>query len=223
MLCELALQAFSACLTVAAPSTAPAPVVYASVPKPSIAPRTCELKFRYHDPQRVAVMLPGQSRPTVYWYMLYTIENPGKREVGFYPHFEMVTDTLQVIPSEVSISPEAFRAIARHSGNPLMVPPEQAVGRLLRGKDQMRQSVAVWRDFEPKARSFTIYVAGLSGESISVKNPAFQADKPESPENKRYFLLRKTLAIPYVFPGTPEGHFQAMPQRLADKQEWILR
>ena len=43
--------------------------------KPSLAPVSWELTFRFQDPQRVSVFVPGRSEPVVYWYMLYTIEN----------------------------------------------------------------------------------------------------------------------------------------------------
>jgi hypothetical protein len=197
--------------------------VSTAVPEPALAPGAWELKFRYQDPQKISVVVPGQREPVVYWYMLYTVQNPTGREVDFYPKFELVTDTLQVIESEVRVSPEAFRAIKRRSGNPLLVTPEAATGKLLQGEDRQRHSVAIWRNVDPKARAFTVYVAGLSGEMTRLRNPAFNAEEPESAKNQRYFNLRKTLAIPYRLPGGESTRNLAVPERLLGEEKWIMR
>jgi len=207
------------CILFAIPSMA-----LAAAPTPAAALVSWELKFRYQDPQRVSVVVPGKSKPIVYWYMLYTVENPGEREVDFYPEFELVTDTLKVVQSEIRVSPEAFQAIKRRSGNPLLLAPEKVIGRLLCGKDRAKHSVAIWRDFDPKAKGFNVYVSGLSGEVARLKNPKYDPKQPEdSIKNKRYYVLRKTLEIPYKLPGSESTRILAIPQREADQQKWIMR
>lgn len=199
-------------------------VVWAVMPEPAAAPVSWELKFRYQDPQRVSVIMPGQSKPVVYWYMLYTVENAGDREVDFYPRFTLVTDTLKVVQSEIKVSPEAFQAVRRRSGDPLLLAPEKVIGRLLCGQDRAKHSVAIWRDFDPKAKGFKVYVSGLSGEVARLKNPTFDPKQPEDPvKNKRYYVLRKTLAIHYKFPGSESTRTLAVPQREVDQQKWIMR
>jgi hypothetical protein len=210
-------------LAVAGLAAGPAWSTRVTAPKPAIAPVAWELNFRFYDPQRLSVVLPGRTEPVLYWYMLYSVENPTAHEVDFYPRFELVTDTLQVLPSEVGVSPEAFRAAQRRSGNPLLVAPHDVVGRLLRGKDRRKHSVAIWRDFDPKAKAFTIYVSGLSGEVARWKNPAFDHARPESETNQRYFVLRKTLAVPYRFPGDQSERTRAVPQRETREQNWVMR
>lgn len=192
-------------------------------PKPALAPARWELRFRYQDPQRVSVDLPGESAPVVYWYMLYTVENDGPTEVDFYPAFELVTSTLRIVPSEQEVSPEAFKAIQRRANNDLLVPPHKMAGRLQRGKDRMRHGVAIWRDFDPKAQEFTIYVGGLSGETQRIKNPAFDPNLAEDAKNPRYFVFRKTLAVAYKLPGSPASRVMVKPERIPDGQKWIMR
>jgi len=194
-----------------------------AVLKPASVPASWELTFRFQDPQRVSVFLPGKALPAVYWYMLYTVENATDQEIDFYPTFELVTDTLQVLSSEVGVSPEAYRAVARRAGDPLLVTPEKVIGRLLRGKDRARHSVAIWPDFDPQAKRFTIYVGGLSGEVKRLKNPAFDSTRPESETNRRYFTLRKTLEIPYRLPGSRSRRSLAVPQRADAVMRWIMR
>jgi hypothetical protein len=168
-------------------------------------------------------VVPGKDKPVVYWYMLYEVENRSGQELDFYPNFDVVTNTLQVINSEVRVSPAAYRAIAKRADDPLLVPPERALGRLLQGEERARHSVAIWRDFDPRATSFRVYVGGLSGELLRLKNPSFDENEPVSDDNKRYFTLRKTLEIPYRFPGSASTHAQVKPIRLAEKQRWIMR
>jgi len=182
-----------------------------------------ELTFRYHEPQRVSVFLPGRSKPVVYWYMLYKVENATGREVDFYPEFELVTDTLKVVRSEQRVSPQAYRAIEQRCGNPLLIPPEKVTGTLLQGKDRARHSVAIFRDFDPKAKAFTIYVSGLSTKQETLRNPSFDPSQPESEAGGRYFILRKTLAIPYRLPGSEATRSTAVPERVRGGQNWIMR
>lgn len=194
-----------------------------AAPEPSIVPKTWELKFRYRDPERIAVMIPGRSEPVVYWYMLYTVQNDTDEARDFYPTFTIVTDTLNVVESEIGVSPEAFRAVKRRWEDPLLLPPSQINGKLLVGEDRAKRGVAIWPDFDPKAREFTVYVAGLSGETTRIANPAFDADKPVGPRNPRVFIVRKTLEIPYRLPGGGEDRARAVPQRLSREPQWVMR
>jgi hypothetical protein len=212
-----------AILMLCAAPTKPMSEHYTTATQPSIAPKSWELKFRFGDPQRVSVNVPGEQEPVLYWYMLYTVENPSKQEVDFYPQFDLVTDTIKVVPSEVRISPEAFQAIKRRTSDPLLLTPEKIVGKLQRGADRVRHGVAIFRDFDPKAKAFTVYVSGLSGEMKRVKNPGFDKEKPEGADNARYMVLRKTLAIPYRFPGSETRRSEATPERVIDGQRWDMR
>lgn len=195
----------------------------ASQPTPAIASAAWNLNFKFQDPQRLSVVLPGEAGPTVYWYMLYTVENLTDREVEFFPRFEVVTDKLEVTRSDRGVSPEAFQAVFRRANDPGLLPAEKIAGRILRGKDRARHGVAIWKDMDPRTKSFTVYVGGLSGESTRWKNPAVDPEKPEGPGNQRYFVLRKTLAIPYDLPGSVGSRSVAVPRRHPDKQTWVMR
>lgn len=195
----------------------------AVLPEPALTSSAWNLNLRFEDPQRVSVVEPGKEQPTVYWYMLYSVENQTDQEVDFYPDFQIVTDTLQVTTSGKDVSPEAFRSVFRRANDPALLTPEKIAGRILRGKDRARHGVAIWNDFDPKAKAFTVYVGGLSGEVMRWKNPAFDADKPVGPKNQKYFLLRKTLAIPYSLPGSENARSAATPRRIAESQKWVMR
>lgn len=192
-------------------------------PQPAEAPKSWELNFRFQDLQRIAVTLPGRSEPATYWYLLYSVENRTGKAQEFYPTFEIVTDTLNVVESEIGVSPEAFRAIQRRWKNPLLLEGSRINGTLLAGEDRAKQGVAIWPDFDPKAKDFKVYVSGLSGETTKVANPAFDPAKPEEGRNKRFFLLRKTLEIPYRLPGGPDARHLAVPERLKEEPVWVMR
>ena len=204
-------------------SAGPLVLAVSTSTQPAVIPPNWELKIKFQDPQRVSVTVPGQKAPVVYWYMVYTVENPTDREVDFYPDFTLVTDTMRIVKQEQQVSPEAFQAIQRRSGIPGLLPPEKVLGKLLRGQDQARSSVAIWKDFEAPAKGFTVFVAGLSGEVSFVKNPAFDSKKPEGADNKRAFILRKTLELPYKFPGAESMRTYVVPERQTERQKWIMR
>jgi hypothetical protein len=201
-------------------------------PEPSPQPISWELGFRFLDPQRIEVQLPGRSTPEVYWYMVYTVTNHGERSRSFFPTFQLVTSDLRVIDTDMGISALVFSAIQqRHrQTHKYLVHPTQAIGELRRGDDYALESVAIWRDVELNTGSFCIYVAGLSGETRFVANRAYDPDLPETvinPDgreravNPKHFALRKTLEIRYNLPGSPAARSVADPERVGTR--WLMR
>ncbi len=192
-------------------------------PKPGLAPKSWELQVEFRDPARIRVTLPGDGRPTTFWYMVYMVTNNTGREVPFYPQCDLVTDALQVIRSGDDVSPTVFDAIReRHRKQyPFLVPPLKASGKLLQGADNARSSVVIFREFDPEASEFTVYVAGLSGEVVRVPNPVFDPSQPQTEKNVAFFTLRKTLAIRYTIPGDLETRKHAAPIRAG--RTWVMR
>jgi len=197
--------------------------VATAAPEPKVLPEKWELNFEFHDPQRITLTLPGDSKPTTFWYLLYTAANQTNRELPFYPTFHLVTDTLQVVEGGDRISPLVYDAIrARHQKlYPFLVDPPRVFGELKQGEDNRLTSVAVFQDFDPEASSFSIYVGGLSGEIVRLANPSFDGSQKESDQNPQFFVLRKTLAIHYDFPGDTRTRNMSVPARV--KREWVMR
>jgi hypothetical protein len=205
-------------------------------PAPSDTPISWQLEFSFLDPQRIEVQLPGQAKPEVYWYLVYTVTNRSPRTQDFFPLFQIVTDDLEVADTDMGISPLVFNAIReRHAiTHKYMVHPTKAIGPLRSGSDNALESVAIWRDIDLSRNSFRIYVAGLSGEVRFVPNPAYDPNRPESETvtggdgrqreeivNPQYFTLRKTLEIRYTLPGSPAARPHATPRR--EEIRWIMR
>lgn len=199
-------------------------------PKPSGVPISWELKIEYLEPRRIDV--GGSS----YWYLVYTVTNTSSLTQRYFPTYQLVTEDLKVIDTDAGISSSVFAEIKqRHQlTHKYLVPPTAAIGDLPSGDDNARESVAIWRADEVTGNSFTIYAAGLSGEAKLVKNPAYDASKPETTKvktgdgrereiitNPKYFTLRKTLELRYSLPGSESARQSVDPQRL--KARWIMR
>lgn len=205
-------------------------------PAPSSTPISWEIDFKYVPPRRIAVKLASSNTPAVYWYMLYTATNTSRTTQHFYPTFELVTDDLRVIETDIGISPLVFNAIReRHKiTHNYLVSPSKAIGDLNAGRDYARESVAIWRADDLNIDKFCIYIAGLSGEARAVPNPAFDANKPEtvtlrSPTgrereitvNPEYFTLRKTLKLDYALPASARSRGKIDPR--LTHAAWIMR
>lgn len=204
-------------------------------PQPALHPVSWELEFKFLDPQRIEVKLPGADQPEVFWYMVYTVTNPSPRSQRFFPLFQIVTEDLKVHDTDMGISPLVFDAIQeRHKlTHPYLTEPTRVIGALLSGDDNARESVAVWRRVDLTSNSFTVYVAGLSGEIALVPNRNFNPDRPETgsataaggsakgTDNPKNFTLRKTLEIRYTLPGSPQARPSVWPER--GKTRWIMR
>ncbi len=208
----------------------------AAAPQPSIAPKSWQLEFEFEDPRRISVQIPGEKVPRTYWYMLYTVSNNSGRDVQFLPRLEIVTDKLRVVETDAAADPAVFAAIKKLHlrDHPFLLEPLEVMGKLLQGADNAKDSVAIWQDFTGDARQFTVFVGGLSGESVMLPNPAYDSAKPEFitkdlpggtktqvPVNPKRFVLYKTLSVAYNLPGDNEARKQAEPIR--QKVEWLMR
>lgn len=197
--------------------------------EPSVRPIAWEVRFEYLTPRRIEVRADAGRPSQIYWYLVYTAVNTSSTTQRFFPVFELVTDDLRVISTDMGISPLVFDAIReRHrKTHPDLVHPTEAIGALRTGEGYARQSVAIWRSGELTENRFRIYVGGLSGEARVVPNPAYDADRPEEANegsasiNPRYFTLRKTLELRYVLPGSDRARLTAQPQ--LERSHWIMR
>jgi hypothetical protein len=193
-------------------------------PKPSPVPMDWEVDFKFQDLKRVTVCLPGEGEKT-YWYMIYTVTNNTGRDVVFHPEFTLVTSTLQERKSMVNVAPEVVAKIKAEYKNtyPWLEEPSKVIGKLLQGKDNARDSVAIWPDFDPKATSVDVYAGGLSGEIVAVPNPMYKPGKSDSKKVSPVFVLRKTLKIHYTLPSDSANRMQVAPKRTGQDIEWIMR
>jgi hypothetical protein len=232
--------------------------------EPSLTPVAWELKFNPTPPERIQVDT-GKGLQT-YWYMLYTVTNETGQDIDFFPEAVRVNEIeseataeqakaqpakapqIAVDPAIVGLQSKVFEAIKdRHKKtHPFLKKPVDAITKLLQGKDNALTSAIVFPDLDPRVSKFTIYVGGLSGETVTKPNPAYSekaeggeakkaapdkkaddGDKkttgkaPESEKNPKFFVLRKTLALPYTLPGDPATRKTATPK--LERMTWVMR
>jgi hypothetical protein len=194
-------------------------------PKPSVFPISWQLKFDHSAPKRIVVRSPGEANPQAYWYMTFTVKNLTDEEQRFLPVFELVTNDGKVIRSDKSIPPTVFEEIKKREHDKMLEPLERVTGRLLIGEDQARDSVAIWKEPSTRMGTFQIFVGGLSGETITLKNgEEFKVTdwtKVSEEDKKGLNFLRKTLQLTYQIPGD-----EIRPEEdpiIAKGEEWVMR
>jgi hypothetical protein len=190
----------------------------ADYPKPSPYPISWELNFEHSKPKRIVVDVPGSSAPKAYWYMTYTVTNKTDKEQTFLPIFELVTKEGKVIRSDKDIPAQVFDAIKGREHIKYLEPYTKTAGELRIGDDQAKDSVAIWEEPEAKMGTFNIYIGGLSGESVFLKNDKGEQEKDA---NGKPIILRKTLQLTYQIPGD-EVHPGEDPVIEKDTT-WVMR
>jgi len=201
-----------------------------AAPKPALVapPGTWQLDLELHgNPQQINIRLPGDIESRRFWYLLYTVANNTPEEVEFYPQFDLYTNTFKLYHSGVRVPRAVFEAIRkRHKTRiPLLEPDNMLTGRILVGQDNARDSVAIFTDFDPNATSASIFIAGLSNETITIKPPAVKKSAAGvidgSAKEQKEVLLRKTLMLQYQVPG--DRFNLADRVMLYRGRDWVMR
>lgn len=197
--------------TVAAPVVMPPPVAQA-FPKPATAPVTWELDFTHSKPKRITV----DGEP--YWYMTYAVVNNTDEERPFLPYFELVTDEGQVLSSDRRIPYNVFQAIKAREKNRFLEHYTSVGGALRIGEDEAKEGVAIWKEPNPEMGRFSIFVSGLSGEHVIMKD----ADGKELTNAEgRPIILRKTLQLNYLIRG--DEVYPGEDQVNENPRQWVMR
>ncbi len=199
----LVLALFGVCLA------APGPAI---VPKPG----DWTLEVRYEQPQQMVLDGAVQQR---YWYVILSLTNKSGKEVDFYPACELITDTLQVIPAVKGTSSVLFEKIKnRHQGRyPFLQLLETADNKMLQGQDNTVDIAVIFPDFDPNAKAVSIFITGLSNETIAVDHPT-EKDQDGKPVK---IYLRKTLELNYSLAGDPA--FRSEQKLKFEDKRWVMR
>lgn len=181
-------------------------------PEPSVYPISWELTFKHKTPQRIVV------GTTPYWYVTYTVTNNTNQEQVFRPDFEMLTNDGKVIKSDHNIPEAVFDRIKQTVGDRFLQPESEIAGTIHVGPDQAKDGVAIWQEPQPRMGHFKIFVGGLSGEFVILKD---DQGKPLTDSDKNPIIVRKTLELDYAvygdefYPGRDQVH------ELGHK--WVMR
>jgi hypothetical protein len=190
-------------------------------PTPAIvpAPNQWTLNVVYNQPQQITVKIPGERKPQRFWYVILTLTNNTNIDVPFYPTNELVTDTFQIIPAYRDTRNVVFDKIKiRHKKKyPFLESLETAENRILQGDDNTKDLVIIWPDFDVKAKNISLYIAGLSNETVVIEHPT-QKDPNGNPEK---IYLRKTLQLDYSIGGDP--NFRSTTSLVYKAMNWVMR
>ncbi|MDP6543283.1 MAG: hypothetical protein QGH60_04780 [Phycisphaerae bacterium] len=205
-----------------------------TAPEPSEVPTTWELGFDFKAPQPITITLPGRKKSSTFWYMRYTVTNLSRNpdtgrgaDQRFTPEFILYTDTGQASVSGRRLLSSVYAAIKKRHNNPLLKDHTQVGGKLLYGKDNARDSVAIWPDFDPKAGSIDIFVGGLSGETAELKLPRpvttteTDADGIEQAKVSYKIILHKSLQLSFSIKG--ESGNRTYTKAKFTGKKWVLR
>ncbi|MBT3199220.1 MAG: hypothetical protein HN350_04830 [Phycisphaerales bacterium] len=205
-----------------------------TAPEPYEVPTTWELDFDFVTPQPITLVLPGQKKPTTFWYMLYTVTNRTRDpetglgvEQGFVPEFTMYTNTGETFIANKRPPAGVFNAIKKRHNNPLLQDHTQILGKLLFGKDNAKDGVAIWPDFNNKTVSIDVFVSGLSGETAELKLPrpipitSTDINGVEVTEVKEKILLHKAMRLNFAIKGEPANRLYTTMKLVA--KNWVLR
>jgi hypothetical protein len=192
-----------------------------AAPKPAVVqrPQDWTIDVKYEHLQQIMLKAGQGDQPVRFWYLILTLTNNTGDDVDFYPRCELMTDTFEIIPAGKGVPPEVFGHIkTRHRAlYPFLEALDSSGMRILQGRDNTRDLAIIWPDFDMKAKEVSLFVAGLSNETIVVDCPA---DANEGGTSEKVFL-RKTLELDYTFSG--DAAFRANPKMTFTGKSWIMR
>ncbi len=179
-------------------------------PVPSLVPKSWQLTFTHATPRAIAVRgLNGQVH--WYWYMTYKVVNHTGQDQLFVPDITIASDRGDIVTAGKNVPVDVFQTIKKETGNTLLESPALVVGKLLQGEDFAKESVAIWPALDHHVAHISIFVAGLSGETATVKDPV----------TGQKVMLVKTLMLNYDTPGqTSSPQFKPV---VPAGQQWVMR
>ncbi len=159
-------------------------------PEPAIVSPSWSLEVEVTKPDAISIEdVDGSIR--WFWYVTYKVVNPTDEDLLFIPEITVANDLGEIITAGEHVPPTVFPAIQKRLGNPLLLSPIQVVGKLLQGKDFAREGVAIWPASEGDVDAFSVFIAGLNGETQTIANPL----------TGESVLVRRTLMLDYKSPG----------------------
>jgi hypothetical protein len=192
-----------------------------AAPEPAIVPAagqwTVDTEFTH--PQQIVLKRAIDKRPVRFWYTIITLTNNTDEDVDFFPKCDLMTDTFQITPAGKGVSPFVFEQIKRrHKARyPFLELLSKSGNRILQGEDNTKDIAVIWPDFDVKAESMKLFIAGLSNETVMVKHPVAKDEFG----NPLKVFLRKTLELNYNIKGDPALRSSA---GLAYKgKRWVMR
>ena len=198
-----------------------------TAPQPSEVPIDWELEFQFKPLRAMEIHIPGEPSPRLFWYLCYQVTNRTGQDRIFIPDFVLYTQTGQTIRAEQKVPVFVFDQMKKMLNDPFLTDTSGMIGKLLQGEDNAKSGLAIWPDFDPEAGNISIFVGGLSGETVEIPlpKPVRVTKMSAAGETKQVevdkLVLSKTLQLSYSVPGEAKGRLHA-PVNLVE-EKWIMR
>jgi len=190
-------------------------------PEPAVVQRAGDwtLEVVFSRLQQISVKCPGEGEPSRYWYIILTLTNRTGSDVPFYPSCDLMTDTFRILPAEKGVRATVFEKIKlKHQGRyPFLENIDIAGNKILEGVDNTKDIVIIWPDFDAKAKNITLFIAGLSNETVAIDHPT-ETDEAGNPAK---VYLQKTLSLDYAV-GADEK-LRALAKPTYKDKRWVMR
>ena len=194
-----------------------------AAPEPAVVqgPGLWTINIAFTHPQPIVLRQASDNKPVRFWYMIITLTNNTGQDVVFYPKCDLVTDTFQITPAGKGVGSLVFDRIKeRYKNNyPFLEYLGNIDNKILQGKDNAKDIAIIWQDFDHEAKNISIFITGLSNETVEVKYPVKNDEGQEKGQDKIY--LKKTLEIKYKVKGNLASPSGATLEYIS--KSWIMR
>ncbi len=198
-----------------------------AAPQPNEARVVWEIDIDYKTPQPIMVKVPGEPKPQLFWYFPFTVTNRSGKDRLFAPEIVLYTNTGQMLRAGQGVNTIVYKTIKKLHNTPLLYDMVGITGKLLQGEDNARDGVAIFRDFDPKAASFEIFLGGLSGETAITHLPRPIMVKEIGSGGKQIMVkkdkivLVKTLRLQYTVGTEARDRLNSKVRLL--RKGWVMR
>lgn len=193
--------------------------ICSAAPEPAVVQEKGEwtLDVRFEPLDQIEIRVGDEVKR--YWYEIFSVTNNTDQDVEFVPNFELMTDTMQVIPAEKEVPQVIYDKLKRRYARkyPFLTPLERVDNRVLVGEDNTQDILVVWPDFDARAKEVSVFLTGFSNEAAVIDHPT---KKDENGEPEKVYL-RKTLELNYKIEGDPSLRSEARLSYLG--KDWVMR
>lgn len=176
-------------------------------PVPASTPFRWEFEFKAGDFR----LYVDQETNEAYWWMHYTVTNRTKRDRIWAPKFTLFTDVGEILESGKGVPSTITAKLKDLLGNELIETQNEIIGDLLQSPENARDGLVIWSARVLQVNEITMFISGISGETIRVRNPI----------TSEQVILYKTLQREYLIPGDALARGSRPIELRSEK--WILR
>ncbi len=176
-------------------------------PKPAAVPYRWELIFEPGD-LRLYVD-PVDQRP--YWYLTYKVTNRSGQDLLWAPRFTLFLDSGDILESGGEVPFRVTQDLLDMLANEFLEDQNRIIGDIRQGRENAKEGLVIWPATTLRVNELSLFVAGISGETARVRNPASGEE----------VVLRKTLQRDYLIRGNirPTNPLPIEPVQ----DTWIMR